>query len=107
MAAGESSNGRGYPDPLDELRALPLPEWQEQGSYRDIRSEVGDGIARLTICRPEVHNAYRPQTLDELNDVFNTARDDPDVGTIILRGERRSGSCAVNTTPRRRSTGAS
>jgi naphthoate synthase len=71
-------------DPLDELRQLPPPGFEERGAFKDIRYEVGEGIAKLTICRPERRNAFRPQTLFELTDAFTLARDDPDVGVIIL-----------------------
>jgi dihydroxynaphthoic acid synthetase len=58
-----------------------------QDTFRtDIRYDVADGIAKLTICRPEVRNAFRPQTLFELTDAFNVARDDPIVGVVILPG---------------------
>jgi naphthoate synthase len=81
-------------DPLDELRSLPLPTWKALGEHRDIRYEVADGMARITICRPEVRNAFRPQTLQELNEAFTAARDDPDVGTIILTGEGPDAFCS-------------
>ena len=58
----------------------PLPAWDRRGDYRDIHFDVADGIAKLTINRPEVRNAFRPQTLFELADAFNVARDDPAVG---------------------------
>ena len=82
------------PDPLDDLRALPPPDWEERGSFKDIRYEVADGIAKLTICRPERRNAFRPQTLFELSDAFTTARDDADVGVIILCGEGPDAFCS-------------
>jgi naphthoate synthase len=81
-------------DPLVELRSLPLPTWKVLGEHRDIRYEVADGMARITICRPEVRNAFRPQTLQELNEAFTAARDDPDVGTIILTGEGPDAFCS-------------
>jgi len=81
-------------DPLDDLRALPLPELEEQGQWRDIRYETGEGIARITICRPEVRNAFRPQTLFELADAFGLARDDPQIGVVILRGEGADAFCS-------------
>ena len=64
------------------------------GSFKDIRYEVGEGIAKLTICRPERRNAFRPQTLFELTDAFTMARDDPDVGVIILCGEGPDAFCS-------------
>jgi naphthoate synthase len=65
--------------------------WESVGDYRDIRYELstGDdvGIAKLTINRPEKRNAFRPQTLFELQDALNLARDDGRVGVIILTGQ--------------------
>jgi naphthoate synthase len=100
MDATESSSNTttvisGPPvDPLDELRPLPLPEFEVVGEYRDIRFEVAEGIARLTICRPEVRNAFRPQTLFELADAFNVARDDPRVGVVVLTGQGPDAFCS-------------
>ncbi|MHC8497282.1 MAG: 1,4-dihydroxy-2-naphthoyl-CoA synthase [Actinomycetes bacterium] len=66
-------------------------EWEVVGDYRDIRYEVSTGervgIAKLTINRPEKRNAFRPQTLFELADALNRARDDDRVGVIILTGQ--------------------
>jgi naphthoate synthase len=81
-------------DPLDDLRGLPLPEFRASGDYRDIRYETAEGIARLTIRRPEVRNAFRPQTLFELADAFNAARDDPEVGVVVLTGEGPDAFCS-------------
>ena len=81
-------------DPLDDLRSLEPPKWEQVGSYSDIRYEVGEGIAKLTICRPERRNAFRPRTLFELTDAFNLARDNPDVGVIILCGEGPDAFCS-------------
>jgi naphthoate synthase len=62
--------------------------WTQAGEYQDIRYELsGDGIAKITIDRPEVRNAFRPQTVVELATAFEAAREDPDVGVIILTGE--------------------
>jgi naphthoate synthase len=94
VAEPSASIGRAPLDPVDELRSLPLPTWKVLGEHRDIRYEVAEGMARITICRPEVRNAFRPQTLQELNEAFTTARDDPDVGTIILTGEGPDAFCS-------------
>ena len=51
-------------------------------------------MAKLTICRPEVRNAFRPQTLFELGDAFNVARDDPTVGVVVLTGEGPDAFCS-------------
>jgi len=82
------------PDPLADLRTLPAPGWKRIGEHRDIRYEVAEGIAKITICRPEVRNAFRPQTLFELSDAFNAARDDPEVGAVILTGEGPDAFCS-------------
>jgi naphthoate synthase len=79
---------------LDDLRELPAPKWEQRGSFSDIRYEVGEGIAKLTICRPERRNAFRPQTLFEMTEAFTLARDDPDLGVIILCGEGPDAFCS-------------
>ncbi len=65
--------------------------WQAQGEWTDIRYENGagdaEGIAKITIDRPEVRNAFRPHTTAELIRAFDLARDDPSVGVVILTGE--------------------
>jgi naphthoate synthase len=72
------------------------PRWRPSGDYGDIRYEVldGEGIAKVTICRPEVRNAFRPRTLFELSHAFNEARDDPDIGVVILTGEGTEAFCS-------------
>jgi naphthoate synthase len=65
------------------------------GEYQDILYETLDGgIAKITINRPEVHNAFRPATLFELSHAFNIARDDPQVGVIILTGAGDQAFCS-------------
>ena len=59
-------------------------EWQPQGTWTDIGYETAEGIAKITIRRPEVRNAFRPKTLFELKDAFELARDDPAVGVVVL-----------------------
>jgi naphthoate synthase len=81
-------------DPVDRFRGRPLPAWELRGSYRDIRLEVAEGIAKVTIARPEVRNAFRPQTLFELGDALAVARDDPSVGVVILTGEGPDAFCS-------------
>ncbi len=63
-------------DPVEPFRHVPLPAWEQSGEYRDIIYEVAEGIARITINRPERRNAFRPQTLFELAGAFERARDD-------------------------------
>ncbi|MCC6644222.1 MAG: 1,4-dihydroxy-2-naphthoyl-CoA synthase [Polyangiaceae bacterium] len=63
--------------------------------FEDVRYEkTADGIAKITICRPEVHNAFRPRTVKELIRAFDVARDDADVGVVILTGEGDHAFCA-------------
>ena len=70
----------------DDSLIKPGAQWQSQGDYNDIRYDTSDGIAKLTIWRPEVRNAFRPQTLFELSDALGRARDDDRIGAIILTG---------------------
>jgi naphthoate synthase len=69
--------------------------WAPGAEYEDIRYELsGDGIAKITIDRPEVRNAFRPQTVVELASAFERAREDPSVGVIILTGEGPLAFCS-------------
>jgi naphthoate synthase len=70
-------------------------DWQPAGEYEDVRYETsGDGIAKITIARPEVRNAFRPQTVIELSDAFERAREDTSVGVIVLTGEGPHAFCS-------------
>jgi naphthoate synthase len=74
-------------------------DWQASGpadgqDYTDIRYETAEGIAKITINRPEVRNAFRPTTLFELSHAFNVARDDPAIGVIILTGAGDQAFCS-------------
>ncbi len=69
-------------------------DWTPQGDYDDVRLETGEGIAKITICRPEVRNAFRPQTVMELAEAFERARDDPEIGVVILTGEGHLAFCS-------------
>ncbi len=69
-------------------------EWVRSGDYRDIRYETAEGIAKITIDRPEVRNAFRPETLFELSRAFEVARDDPAVGVVVLTGEGPEAFCS-------------
>jgi naphthoate synthase len=62
-------------------------DWQASGEHTDIRYETAEGLAKVTIARPEVRNAFRPLTVHELGRAFAVARDDPAVGVVILTGE--------------------
>src|SRR3712207_5236465 len=70
-------------------------DWQVAGEYTDIRYETsGDGIAKITINRPEVRNAFRPQTVVELSDALERAREDTEVGVVVLTGEGPLAFCS-------------
>jgi naphthoate synthase len=72
--------------------------WASAAEYEDIRYELGTGddagIAKITINRPEVRNAFRPETVIELSDAFNRAREDLSVGVVILTGEGTEAFCS-------------
>ena len=70
-------------------------QWTPAATYEDIRYELsGDGIAKITIDRPEVRNAFRPQTVIELSDAFERAREDTSVGVVVLCGEGPLAFCS-------------
>ena len=77
-----------------ERAIRPAADWQPAGDYEDIRYEAAEGIAKLTIDRPEVHNAFRPETLIELSDAFERAREDTEVGVVVLAGEGPLAFCS-------------
>ena len=79
----------------DKTTIRPAAQWSAAGEYSDIRYELsGDGIAKITISRPEVRNAFRPQTLFQLSEAFNKAQNDPEVGVIILTGQGDTAFCS-------------
>src|SRR5918992_1945295 len=69
-------------------------EWRSEGDYEDIRYELAEGIAKITIDRPEVRNAFRPQTIVEISDALERAREDTSVGVIVLTGEGPLAFCS-------------
>ena len=79
--------------PPEDLLYAPI-SWEPAGEYEDIIYEKGDGIAKITINRPERRNAFRPPTLAELRDAFTRARDDLDVGSIIFTGAGDQAFCS-------------
>ena len=72
----------------------PAADWQAAADYEDIRYEVAEGIAKITIDRPEVRNAFRPETLIELSDALERAREDTEVGVVVLTGEGPLAFCS-------------
>ena len=68
--------------------------WSESGNYTDIKYHKGDGIAKITINRPEVRNAFRPLTVEEMSHALQDARNDSQVGVVILTGEGKDAFCS-------------
>lgn len=76
-------------------RKKPRAQWTSIKTFTDIRFErTEDGIAKVTINRPEVRNAFRPRTVTEMIEAFTMARDAPDIGVVILTGEGRKAFCS-------------
>jgi naphthoate synthase len=69
-------------------------EWQSAGEYTDILYERAEGIAKITINRPEVRNAFRPETVGQMMDAFARARDDRSVGVVLLTGAGERAFCS-------------
>ena len=69
-------------------------QWETIRTYEDIKYEQYGGIAKITINRPEVRNAFRPKTVSELIDAFSRARDDQSIGVIVLTGEGEKAFCS-------------
>ena len=68
--------------------------WKKAGEFTDIKYEKAEGIAKITINRPQVRNAFRPQTITEMSGAFNDARDDAQIGVVILTGEGPEAFCS-------------
>lgn len=68
--------------------------WIPYGTYTDIKYHKIDGIAKITINRPEVRNAFRPHTVEEMRHALNDARNDATIGVIILTGEGKDAFCS-------------
>ena len=79
--------------PPEEDLYAPI-EWRSEATYQDILYERGDQIAKISINRPQVRNAFRPPTLAELRDAFTRARDDTGVGAIIFTGAGDEAFCS-------------
>jgi naphthoate synthase len=68
--------------------------WETVRTYQDIRLEQCDGVAKITINRPEVRNAFRPLTVEEMLDALKWATDDPEIGVVVLTGEGELAFCS-------------
>jgi naphthoate synthase len=70
-------------------------EWQQIGKFKDvIYEEAAEGIAKITINRPKVRNAFRPLTIQEMGHAFADARDDMNIGVVILTGAGKEAFCS-------------
>jgi naphthoate synthase len=73
----------------------PIPTWKPVAGYVDIiYAKADEGMAKIVINRPEVRNAFRPETVREMQSAFADARDDPDIGVVILTGQGREAFCS-------------
>ena len=68
--------------------------WTSIKDYKDIRFEYFEGIAKITICRPKVYNAFRPETNKEMIDAMDIARERTDVGVVVLTGQGDKAFCS-------------
>ena len=80
---------------MDVSAPPPVPTWKAVPGYVDIiYMKADEGIAKIVINRPEVRNAFRPETVREMQSAFADARDDADIGVVILTGEGREAFCS-------------
>ncbi len=72
-----------------------MTHWNLMKTYEDVRLEkTEDGIAKVTINRPHVRNAFRPETVTQMSDAFTICRNDPSIGVVILTGEGTKSFCS-------------
>jgi naphthoate synthase len=80
---------------MDVSSSPPVPTWTAAPGYDDIiYAKADEGIAKIVINRPEVRNAFRPETVREMQSAFADARDDADIGVVILTGQGREAFCS-------------
>src|SRR2546430_139553 len=95
MATTEHLPGSAEWNRDQEARTIaPAAAWTAVGEYEDIRYETAEGMAKVTIARPEVRNAFRPQTLIEVSEALERAREDTSVGVVVLAGEGPLAFCS-------------
>src|SRR5215218_8392201 len=95
MAATDGTlTGKDWTAEQAKRSIAPGANWQPAGDYEDIRYETADGIAKVTIDRPEVRNAFRPQTIVEISAALEQAREDTAVGVIVLTGDGPLAFCS-------------
>ncbi len=71
-----------------------MPLWTQVSKYDDILYHKTEGVAKITINRPHIRNAFRPQTVDEMIHALNDARNDPSIGVILLTGQGKEAFCS-------------
>lgn len=76
------------------LAETEVPVWEAHGKYTDIKYHKMAGIAKITINRPHIHNAFRPLTVEEMRHALQDARNDGSIGVIILTGEGEKAFCS-------------
>ncbi|MDP9869961.1 naphthoate synthase [Streptosporangium brasiliense] len=91
---GTDERVAGEAGPVPASVQVRAADWERSGEYEDIVYETAEGIAKITINRPERHNAFRPTTLFELRHAFNVAQEDPGVGVIIFTGAGDRAFCS-------------
>ena len=95
MSATEKDAARRWAEEQSGRSIRPGADWRPGGGdYEDIRYELADGIAKITIDRPELRNAFRPETLIELSEALERAREDTSVGVVVLTGEGPLAFCS-------------
>ena len=96
MAAMDETRAKGdaWTAQQERRTIAPAADWRPAGDYGDIRYETAQGIAKITIDRPEVRNAFRPQTLVEISGALERAREDTSVGVVVLCGEGPLAFCS-------------
>jgi naphthoate synthase len=72
----------------------PAAEWQRAGEFEDVLYDTAEGIAKITINRPQVRNAFRPKTVSELQEAFRRAHEDDNIGVVILTGAGDKAFCS-------------
>ena len=94
MSTTEKDAQRRWTEEQSRRKIRPAAAWSGAGAYEDIRYETAEGIAKITIDRPDVRNAFRPETLVEVSDALDRAREDTEIGVIVLTGEGPLAFCS-------------
>lgn len=79
---------------INRINRINKIKWIPNRPFDDIKYEKAEGIAKITINRPKIRNAFRPQTVMEMSQALNDARDDEQIGVIILTGEGKEAFCS-------------